>query len=514
MQPDAVPAWCRWRAGSGPLLVVAPHGGRRDAVVRPGRKVNDLHTADLADELARALDASLVVNPSLDRNQLDLNRISQVTARAPWFLALLETLIEQILAGHPCAELLFVHGWNVVQPKCDIGVGRALHHEDEATAHAADLTATPHYVGDRLARLRAACAARGIRATFGERYPARHPNNLLQLFRCRGGPPAASPRLAAWAAEGRLAAVQLELGVPLRWPGPWRGELLAAAQEAFVKGRVSAPRPTIPLAAPPHQPAGLQFYDPTVEVGLSMRLDAPSPSGVVGGRLLLFLGRRRVALFTGEDRLALSGGGPYAESTAGGTRVRFDGSALATDDGQLYVDLEQAFSASQLCAVTLDLRFAPHLGADYGHVHGELVVDGVRLAIDTHAFARPAILTPTSGAWTTSTSLAAAFGPLAALRVRQDFPGRGTVDWIALRAGPPRPPGRLTIDFSGDRHTPRQFAVDLGDGHTLYATPLTHMAITRPLAHHRYARVSFGVAHFTHAIQRGFGFYEYARALV
>jgi hypothetical protein len=69
------------------VLVVAPHGGRREPLTQAGatrtRKVNDLFTADLADELADVLSASLIVNSEADRNHLDLNRISQAWRRAP-----------------------------------------------------------------------------------------------------------------------------------------------------------------------------------------------------------------------------------------------------------------------------------------------------------------------------------------------------------------------------------------------------------------------------------------------
>ena len=71
-------------------------------------------------------------NPELDRNDLDLNRISQVTRCAVWFPALLERLIAAILERHERAEVVFVHGWNVAQAKCDIGVGHPL--DDEASA--------------------------------------------------------------------------------------------------------------------------------------------------------------------------------------------------------------------------------------------------------------------------------------------------------------------------------------------------------------------------------------------
>src|SRR5262245_9712536 len=106
MRSPESPMWCQWRRGHSAVLIIAPHGGRRPpatrlGVSRGGRKVNDLYTADLAAELADELGAACVVNASLDRNQLDLNRISQVTARAAWFLTLIEELLEDILARHP-----------------------------------------------------------------------------------------------------------------------------------------------------------------------------------------------------------------------------------------------------------------------------------------------------------------------------------------------------------------------------------------------------------------------------
>src|SRR5262249_32440245 len=182
----AAPTWCRWARGDSALLVIAPHGGRRPALSRGGagrsmRKVNDLFTADLAEELAAALGAAYVVNPALDRNQLDLNRISQVTARAAWFLALIEELLAHALARPRRGEVLFGHGWNVTQPKCDVGVGHALDDATAAAQHREALTVSPAYATGRLADLQAGCAALGIAVTFGLRYPARHPNNLLQL---------------------------------------------------------------------------------------------------------------------------------------------------------------------------------------------------------------------------------------------------------------------------------------------------------------------------------------------
>src|SRR6185295_6903233 len=96
MQPSTVHPWCNWGMRAGSTLVIAPHGGRRarlDPLPPRPFKVNDLHTAQLASELARQLDASFIVNDALDRNELDLNRTSQVVRGAPWLLELIESMV-------------------------------------------------------------------------------------------------------------------------------------------------------------------------------------------------------------------------------------------------------------------------------------------------------------------------------------------------------------------------------------------------------------------------------------
>jgi len=534
MTEPNVPEWCRWRAGRSAVLVIAPHGGRRPfahsgaARETPGpRKVNDLYTAGLAEELADALDGALIVNPTLDRNQLDLNRISQVAARAPWFLALIDALLDDILARHACAEVLFVHGWNVVQPKCDLGVGHALADPSDAAALASALTISPAYAAQRLARLRTQCAAVGIDTTFGERYAARHPNNLLQLFRAGAVCAAASPRLTGWVTARRVEAVQLELGVPVRWPGVWRRAFLQAAAAAFTgsAGARAGVEPLVPSAAAPSPrararptqpalspPASLQLYDPRAGLGLTARLDGGA-SGV-SGRVLLFLGGDRVALFLGEDprTTGRSRDGPDFTATPAGFELRFDGPALVADDGSLYVDLERAFAASQLCAVALELDFRRGLSADYGPASGWIAIDGVRHRIEAPAFARHGILQRSAHAWSSQIALSAAFGEQAAVRVRSEFPGSGalrelTRDGEIAHALPP-----ISVCFDGDRYTPAR--IRIGDGAELCCQPLSRMAITRPLAAHRQARVTFGAARFIRAAAEGYGFYEYARVLV
>jgi hypothetical protein len=512
MPADEIPSWCVWRRGRSAALVIAPHGGRRGSgslgdAARRERKVNDLHTAHVATELAEALDGALIVNPALDRNELDLNRISQVAGRAPWFLTLIEMLIDDILLRHPRAEVVFVHGWNVVQPKCDIGVGQRLADAAAAALHAEALTVSPEYAAGRLARLQVACAAAGFTAHFGERYPARHPNNLLQIFRC-GAPGASAPQLARWRAEGRVEAVQLELGMPLRWPGPIRSAFVAAVAAAF--GETDGARDASPdgtSLAP--QPGGIQFYDPQAELGLTARVDCANTH--IASRLLIFIGRRRLALFIGEDALGHRSGahGLHVLPEADGFRLRFAGTALMCDDGALYIELEHAFAASRLCPVHLDVRFHSGPIRHCGSVSGWVEVDGERRRIATHALAEQVLPQRAPGAWSIHTQLHASFGAAGALRLRHEFPGSGGMLYERTAAGETAVtvPG-LHIAFDGSPTAPRRIVA--GD---LCCEPLGWMTIARPLGAQRIAHATFGPARFVRGAAEGFGFYEYARAV-
>lgn len=500
------------------MLIVAPHGGRRGRQdvgigreVRAGasRKVNDLFTAEVAVELADVLDAGLIVNVACDRNLLDLNRISQVTARAPWFLSVLERLLGDILGRHDRAEILFVHGWNVVQARCDVGIGQTLT-TPAAAADAADLlTVSVPYVQERLAALERAGAAAGIAVSFGERYPGRHPNNVLQLFR-RSIARTTHPALAAWVTAGRIEAVQLELGVALRWPGPPRRAFVDVVAAAFTGG-VRSPVKALPVRATPRtSPASLQVYDPAICVGLTVRADPAGPSGP-GGRVLVFLGSRRAALFIGEP---LRGGapaeGPCFTPHPDGFDVHFDGYALATDEGWRYVDLEDAFASSQLAAIRLELRFRRGVSAEYGVVEGCVEVDGASRAIAAPGFARHGILQRTGTGWMSQLALIAALGPRRAVRLRHEFPGSSVLHELTETGELTRPAPPLAAHFGDDRYAPSRIAVR-GE---LVCRPLTRMSITRPLTAHRQALITFGAAEFEAGGDRGYGFYEYGVVVV
>ena len=220
MKRQRIPTWCHQRIGKSAILIIAPHGGRRSVTntitpTTPPARINDLYTADLAVRLADELNASLIVNTFLDRNQVDLNRISQVAARAPWFVDLIDSLLAQILRRHATAEILFIHGWNIVQSKCDVGVGARLSDDGAARRPSTALTVSPQYISRRLQPFSELCQQANIRVVYGERYPARHPNNVVQLF--RHAATAEGRHQTPWPYQDRLQAVQLELGIPIRW---------------------------------------------------------------------------------------------------------------------------------------------------------------------------------------------------------------------------------------------------------------------------------------------------------
>ena len=375
--------------GTAPLVLVAPHGGRRDPVRRPwregGLKVNDLHTAALTAELAAATGATALVNATLDRNETDLNRIVEAAERAPRFLELLAAILHQKLADHERVTLLTVHGWNVVQTSVDIGLGCKT--EDDPLAVGRRAAVSPAFAATALARLLAACATEGIVATVGARCPARNAENLLQLFttRYRDDPRGSVRALAAVAT--RVDAMQLELGIPLRWPGAWRGRLCAsivASLPELLAPRPGAARASGPHAAPrppePRAACRLEFTSAGM-CGL-----AALDGGVGGGRLLLFLPGERLLLFTGEQAGGRGDGvGPLAlRATAGGTSVRFRGPLLEFPDSTPFLDLEAGLARGRLVDADVALDYTPHaaLGGDgFGGVTGRVLLDGTAFDI-------------------------------------------------------------------------------------------------------------------------------------
>jgi len=309
-----------------------------------------------------------------------------VAERAPRFLELLAAIVEEKLAVHERVTLLTVHGWNVVQTSVDIGLGCKTEHDPLAVGRRAAVS--PAFAATALARLLAACDAQGIVATVGARYPARNAENLLQLFTPRyRDDPRASVRALAAAAQ-RVDAMQLELGIPLRWPGAWRERLCAsivASLPALLAPHLDAgptPAPHLPKQASQPRPACRLEFTSAGMCGL-----AALDGGAAGGRLLLFLPGERLLLFTGE-RVGNDSGervGPLA-LTAGaqGTSVRFQAPLLEFPDCTPFLDLESGLARGHLVDADVSLDYAPHaaLGADgFGRVTGRVVLDGTAFDI-------------------------------------------------------------------------------------------------------------------------------------
>jgi hypothetical protein len=372
--------------GNRPLVLVAPHGGRRDAARRPWAaghlRVNDLHTATLAAELAEATGAAALINADRDRNDVDLNRIVEAHDRAPRFLEQLAELLEPLVARHGRLTLLALHGWNVVQPAVDLGLGCAAGPQPCAVTERAAVS--PAFAAAAVPALLAASAARGIAATVASRYPARHRENLVQLFtpRYRDDPRPLVRALAARAA--RVDAVQLELGIPLRWPGAWRDRLVAACREAL-------PALLAPVAAAAPVAAGRPGSTPSVR---RLEFATATLSGLVGiererARLLLFPGGTELLLFTGERTVEDGdgiGGLELRPGAHGGIAIAFRGPLLRFPDTMPFLDLERGLAGARLVEAQVALAFRPDDSGSFGRVSGAVVLDGVAVPVDGRGF--------------------------------------------------------------------------------------------------------------------------------
>jgi hypothetical protein len=539
--PVARPSWCTFVARGGPTLVIAPHGGlsARDLLAAETAgtlRGNDLHTAAVAADLAERLDGSLIANVAVDRNELDLNRIDEVAAAAGWFFDLMAEQVERLLARHPVAQVLVVHGWHVVQPRCDVGVGARLERAADAHAAAPRLTVAPEHVCGALDRLRLTGERHGIHTTFGERWPGAHRNNVLQLFRRRSPVAPGAHALARLAASGRVQAVQLELGTPLRWPGPWRERFLAAASEALaLPGRAGteaahrAPsardaRARADDAVPPVRASALQAHDPAsgrdglgIVVGLG-----PISRDELGARLLLFPGGQRMLLFTGHARIATGSGrvgGLVVERGDDRLAVRFRGPVLDVPDASRYFRDEAAQLDAGLLDLDLTLCWRGTAGGAFGAVEGRARLGDATWDVATHGFTDPVLGRPApAGRGGLRLTAALAAPGEAASGLLAELGADGGVLRELGAAGEALRESAAVPSFTPPAATPgvlvAPFTVPLGDGRELLCEPRGHVTILRPAGAGSFARITFGSAGFAFAGGRcGTGFYEHTSVL-
>lgn len=388
-----VPSWLRVVEGSAPLLLVAPHAGRRRDLRIPGRhKVNDLMTAEVTRALAAATAASAIVNEHLDRNTLDLNRVTQLRRDAPWMIDLIAEMLEGMVATHGHAIVLTIHGWNVTQPVCDVGIGMREHGDALVPVRPETITVSDAFLTSHVRALQALAADADLHVTIGSRYPAAHANNALQLFRAAPDHGDAFCPLAALCRRVRIEAVQLELAIPLRWPGPRRDRFVALLAKVFgadfvarAPVRRASTRPLRTVGGRVTERRGLQCVaDQTlVMIGIDAADDGP-----VAGRIVISRWRDDLILFTGElshpddhasvPPLAIT---PVADDMF---RVTYYGPLMRFPVLTPFLDLERGLAAGTLVEGRIDLVFTADRGGvrGFGHVQGDVEIDGHRQAID------------------------------------------------------------------------------------------------------------------------------------
>ncbi|MFN2427269.1 MAG: hypothetical protein ABR587_12570 [Candidatus Binatia bacterium] len=414
----AVPKYVALRQGTRPIVLLAPHGGRRRRPIRRGDSVNDLHTAGIAWELAERLGAHAIVNHGLDRNDIDLNRISHLSRRAPDVLALLARAIVAAAEGGDVPLVLFVHGWNMVVPCCDIGIG-VRRRAGRLTGRYPTLSRVRY--DTTVAAIERELDARGVSAAIGRRYTASGRDNAAQLFSGRhaGHEDAAVAALSALAAQGRVDAAQLELGILLRWPGAMREALLdglvaALGEDAVLPVRESSPaekgtagddfgavaragwrlqveKRTEP---PPRLESGFAFQavlDRDGHRAVFCGVEATGPRSMAArlslvstdGTMMLLVGEGE---WNGEEgRYCLEGftwqtsrDGRHVELTLRAPMIRYP-----THDA--YLDLEEGLAGSEIVEAEIHLEFDA-LSESHGRLSGLVRTGDSVVDVDTFAF--------------------------------------------------------------------------------------------------------------------------------
>ena len=437
-----VPHYLALREGRVPIVVVAPHGGRRLRAIRRGDSVNDLHTADIAWELARRLDAHAIVNHSLDRNDIDLNRISHLAERAPGVLALLSSSIEAASSGGEVPLVLFVHGWNMVVPCCDVGVGLR---RREGRLVGRFPTMSRRRYDETIAAIEHSLEVRGVRAAIGMRYPASGRDNAAQLFSGRHAEHADETvaALSRLAIAGRVDAAQLELGIALRWPGAGREAFLDALTEALAGGGWSAPMslrrsgsdagdassisssghragPRVPLTLHAAQdPDGIPraacgwTLDPAIkdteshehDPGFAMQAVIDSEGGLatfcgvestgprsMAARFSVVCADGTMFLLVGEGawsgdpgRYDLEGFSWRSSTDLARIDLHLEAMVVRYRTHEAYLDLEEGLAGSELTKASVQLVYEAAT-PEHGRLHGRVRVGDLDLDVDTTAF--------------------------------------------------------------------------------------------------------------------------------
>ena len=371
-----------------PLILVAPHGGTRNVLTRSWQlgtlRVNDLHTADFTIALAAATGAAALINRELDRNVVDLNSITAAHDGAPGFLAALADLVEEAVRLHGRATVLTIHGWNIVEPAVDIGIGTST--TLAASAAAARPTVSASFATDVVAALVDDCTRNGIAATVGARYPARARENLIQLFTARHAADTRPLVRRLVALHERVDALQLELAIPLRFPGRWRERMLAtltrlaALLVAPHEHRPTPPRPAAPSDRPSRH--RIEFVSGPVAGLLQL--------GPEGGRVLLIPDDGNLLLFTAETARARRDARlTWIVDSDGTLRIQHTGPLLRFADTSPFTALERGLASATVVDAEFEFAISPTTrGGGFCAVLGSAVLGGQRVAVRGSGFVR------------------------------------------------------------------------------------------------------------------------------
>jgi hypothetical protein len=565
----AAAAWLEIVEGPAPILLIAPHGGRAGAAARAALhpKVNDLETAAIARELADRLGACALINSAMDRNELDCNRLGQLAARAPWMLELIASRVEHMARRRGRAIVMLIHGWNVIEPRVDIGLGLRDHGAQLRPPAGAHVSASDDFISGPVSAMAERLDRAGIAATFGMRYPGGARQNLLQAFtpRHRASDIPAVRRLAALAADGAVDAVQLEMSVAVRMPGPLRAKGIAAIAESFrfahgddraapatgsktsngpsaarVVIREAPPRSAKAAAPPAAAPTryGVEFFDAAANIGGIASFDLGA--GGAGGRIMILFDRCRAALFTAEGRPHHDGEtfslGPLRFACDGRAgSVTFAGPAIVVNDGGAYLSVEHALAGGALDPA-MRLRAALALEEDapatklvataprFGRLQGAIEIAGRRLTLDAVARVGVSVTGLGAGRFEIRRTIWARFASgsrIAALEacetagrdrsIHRDARIMTENGWRTAEVGaielttrePAAPPDRIAASIVAPR----------GAEAELSGAVRSFMSLSRPGADGVRIHTTLGFAEFSLGGERGAGMFEYSRVV-
>ncbi|MFZ0676736.1 hypothetical protein [Candidatus Binatus sp.] len=567
----AAESWLEVIDSDSPLLLIAPHGGRAEPRTRSmlNPKVNDLHTAEITRGLAARLGASALINVSMDRNRLDCNRISQIIERAPWLLEILANRVEAIVTRHGRVTVLLIHGWNIIEPRLDFGLGLRNLGGELRPPGSACASACDGFINGPLAGLAERLHRHGIKPTYGMRYPGGGLQNLLQAFtaRHRQSPNAALRSISEIAISGVVDAAQLELSVALRMPGELRVRCEDAITEVFsengnphpTQSRMTinrAPRPTVTkpeigaaatVAAPGR--VGIEFYDPAARFGAMASFDVGGAG--MGARIMMLFDHHRAALFTAEGRPTRSASavthGPLSMRREGESIVlAFRGPAVIVPDATAYLSIERALASGRLDGnAEVEMRFeidraggefdfdrilsSQGTAADalsssvaFGRVSGKVCLDGASRTVNGFARAGMSFTGLGPQKFTARRMIWACFEgdkALHALEARSvstaDAPPNQSARILEAAGWSPCEMRNLTIETPSVEEPPHRIVASFtradGSSCDLEGSVECFIPLSRPGPEQSRIYTSLGFASFSMGAHRGAGMFEYSR---